>query len=119
MRKAARDALRRLGVPESKLPAADKPENRPRKSRRERLAPERFRGHSTLEPGLRLPAKESLRRAVLQEFVEEHFERGKVYAEQEVNAIIRQVYEDYCSVRRYLVDYGMMLREKGRYTVKG
>ena len=54
---------------------------------------------------------------MLEKFVAENFEVGKVYQEKEVNEIISRTYNDYCSVRRYFVDYGMMSRDKGEYWI--
>jgi HEAT repeat protein len=109
VRKEALRALKRLGVPESELPeVADKPK---RKRESEDSSLERFQEER------RLPAKDSLRRAMLEKFVAENFEVGKVYQEKEVNEIISRAYDDYCSVRRYFVDYGMMSRDRGRYWV--
>ena len=110
VRKAAVESLKRLGVPESELPKISGKPKRKRKPKRERISPEQFHG--------RLPAKDNLRRAILEKFVEENFETGKLYAEKEVDDIIHRVYDDHCSVRRHLVDYGMMSRERGWYTVE-
>jgi hypothetical protein len=109
VRRAAVEALKRLGVPENGLPKISKPKGK-RKPKRERRSPEQFHGG--------LPAKDSLRRSMLAQFVAANFEKGKVYAEKEVDDIIHRVYEDHCSVRRYLVDYGMMSRDRGQYTVE-
>ena len=43
------------------------------------------------------------------------FEPGRSYTEQEVNFKILDHYDDYCTVRRELVDFGLLIREKGRY----
>ena len=72
---------------------------------------------SRFEEERRLPAKESLRKAILLKFVAEHFEVDKVYQEKEVSEIINRIYDDYCSVRRYLIDYSMMSRSNGKYWV--
>ena len=109
VRKAAVESLKSLGVPENELPKISKSKGK-RKSKQERISPEQFRG--------RLPAKDSLRRALLEKFVKENFEKGIIYAEKQVDDIIHRVYEDHCSVRRYLVDYGMMSRDRGQYTVE-
>ncbi|GEM_PF-1058792 len=115
VRKEALKALKRLGVPESELPQIpSKPKGKRRGSKGKEVPFERFKD----ERGkLRLPTKDSLRRAVLEKFVKENFEIGRIYQEKEVNEIIKRIYDDHCSVRRYLVDYGMMSRDKGRYWV--
>lgn len=42
--------------------------------------------------------------------ISEQFEPGKRYAENEINRILKDIYEDYAVIRRYLVDYGFMER---------
>ncbi|PKM78120.1 MAG: hypothetical protein CVU90_03610 [Firmicutes bacterium HGW-Firmicutes-15] len=39
------------------------------------------------------------------------FEISRIYSEKEVNAIIKEVYEDYVTLRRYLIDFGFMDRK--------
>ena len=43
------------------------------------------------------------------------FEPGVHYPEKQVNEMLRQFHEDTASLRRYLVDYRMVQREKGVY----
>jgi hypothetical protein len=43
------------------------------------------------------------------------FEPERQYSEREVNVILEDVNEDYCTVRRYLVDYGYLSRTGGIY----
>jgi Uncharacterized protein conserved in bacteria len=38
------------------------------------------------------------------------FEKGKKYSEKEVNAILKAIYDDYATLRRYLIEYGFMER---------
>jgi hypothetical protein len=38
------------------------------------------------------------------------FERGRKYSEKEVNSILKAIYEDYATIRRYLIEYGFMER---------
>lgn len=44
--------------------------------------------------------------------IAEQFEYGKRYSEQEVNEILKPIYEDYMTIRRYLIMYGFMERTK-------
>ena len=44
--------------------------------------------------------------------ISEQFERGRQYAEKEVNAILEEIYPDYATLRRYLVEYGFMARTR-------
>lgn len=41
------------------------------------------------------------------------FQPAESYSEEEVSAILADVHEDYASLRRYLVEYGFMHRERG------
>ena len=61
-----------------------------------------------------LPAPERKRIGLLRWF-DRKFEHGRSYSELEVNAIIAEFINDYASVRRYLVDYGLMDRGAGVY----
>lgn len=39
------------------------------------------------------------------------FEKGKRYSEKEINSILKEIYEDYATIRRYLIEYGFMERK--------
>jgi hypothetical protein len=47
------------------------------------------------------------------------FEIGVHYAEQDVNATLRTVFDDYVTLRRYLVDEGFLDRADGEYWRSG
>ena len=51
---------------------------------------------------------------VLDEFVKK-FKPGKKYTEDEVNDIIIHSYDDYCTIRRLLIEEKIMRREKQMY----
>ncbi len=55
------------------------------------------------------------KRKVLLDLLAADFEPGRSYTEQEVNFRILDHYDDYCTVRRELVDLGLLRREKGLY----
>ena len=55
------------------------------------------------------PRKEKKKVAILARIAEE-FQRGRVYSEPEVNAILSRIYPDYATIRRYLIEYGFMQR---------
>ena len=55
------------------------------------------------------------KRKVLLDLLLEDFQPGRSYTEQEVNFKILDHYDDYCTVRRELVDLGLLKREKGLY----
>lgn len=61
-----------------------------------------------------LPADPSTWRLVL-ERVARTFEWGRIYAEPELNSSLKAFHEDVASVRRAMVDNGIMMRERGRY----
>ena len=61
-----------------------------------------------------MPAQHKKRWIVLEEFGK-HFEQGRTYSEQEVNTIISAMYEDYCTVRRELVDERVLVRDGSSY----
>lgn len=61
-----------------------------------------------------IPAKHAKLQVVLAWLVEK-FEGHVPYPERAVNEIIQQHHPDYASLRRFLVDHGLMKREKGVY----
>jgi hypothetical protein len=62
-----------------------------------------------------IPARVAKRRIVL-EYIVTVFEPGVRIPEPEVDAALRSFYEeDHVSLRRYLVDAGLMARDHGRY----
>jgi Trp operon repressor len=56
-------------------------------------------------------AKEKKKIVTLRKIIEE-FEKGKIYPEKEVNTILKSIYDDYPTLRRYLIEYGFMDRSK-------
>lgn len=68
-------------------------------------------------PRLRqLPAARKKRVIVLRRLLE-RFEPGRTYPEQEVNDLLRIAHDDVASLRRELVDYGFMVRDRGIYRI--
>jgi len=57
------------------------------------------------------PSKEK-RKIIILNYVIEKFNRGQQYTEVEVNQILKQIFEDHVTVRRYLIEYGYMDRSK-------
>jgi hypothetical protein len=49
---------------------------------------------------------------VIMRWIATKFQAGIDYAEQEVNAILTQYYEDYVTLRRELINYGFLKRER-------
>nr|WP_216369328.1 DUF2087 domain-containing protein [Brevibacillus sp. MCWH] len=56
------------------------------------------------------PSKEKHRLVVLRE-IAKRFQPERIYTEKEVNQILQAVYDDYVTVRRYLIDYGFLDRK--------
>jgi hypothetical protein len=63
---------------------------------------------------VQIPAARSKRRVVL-EHLAACFEPGVKYPEKAVDAILRAWYPDYASLRRYLIDEGLLARENAIY----
>lgn len=61
-----------------------------------------------------IPTGERKRLVILRWFARK-FEPGRRYPELEVNAIIGEFINDYASIRRYLVDHGLMERKASVY----
>jgi hypothetical protein len=61
-----------------------------------------------------LPVRSTKRRLVL-EYVATRFEPKREYGEREVNAVLEEVHDDYVTLRRYLVDEGLLERDAGVY----
>ncbi len=62
------------------------------------------------------PAQRKRRVIVLQHLVE-RFNPSETYTEREVNDLLRPAHDDVATLRRELVDYGFMQRDRGIYQV--
>lgn len=58
-----------------------------------------------------MPVKEKRKIVVLQ-YIVKNFSTGRRYSEKEVNRILERIYEDYATIRRYLIEYGFMERTR-------
>ncbi|MEJ8548807.1 DUF2087 domain-containing protein [Brevibacillus borstelensis] len=56
------------------------------------------------------PMKEKQRVVVLRQ-IAKRFESDRTYTEKEVNEFLKALYDDYVTVRRYLIDYGFLDRK--------
>ena len=63
-----------------------------------------------------LPAQVKKRMIIYHE-IYSRFDPSRTYTEREVNAIIAELHDDFCTVRRAFVGMGWMQREKGVYTL--
>jgi hypothetical protein len=93
-----------------------------------RRRPERQRGAADATPDeqrvlrnfvvdgrlVRLPARHAQKQVVLG-YVAKRFDESRSYEEHEVNELLRGFHDDTASLRRYLVDEGMLEREAGVY----
>ena len=50
------------------------------------------------------------RKIVILRKISEQFEKSRRYSEKEVNGIIKEIFDDYATIRRYLIEYGFMER---------
>jgi DNA-binding transcriptional ArsR family regulator len=62
-----------------------------------------------------IPAHDSKRQVILGWLLERCFPEDRIYPEKEVNQRLALYHPDVASLRRYLVDTGLMTREAGRY----
>src|SRR5690348_14958017 len=54
-------------------------------------------------------------RRFMMEKIAETFEWGRLYQEQEVNALLKAIYPEPATLRRELIDQKLLLRAHGRY----
>ena len=62
-----------------------------------------------------IPAQLKKKKIILEEMVKA-FEMGKAYAERDVNIILADFYDDFCTIRRDMIGAGLLQRENGIYT---
>jgi biotin operon repressor len=62
----------------------------------------------------KIPAQQKKLLAVLRHLLNE-FEPGETYPEKQVNAILGRFHPDTASLRRAMIEYKLMKREKGKY----
>lgn len=64
-----------------------------------------------------IPAQRKKARIVFEE-IAKAFEPGRDYSEREVNIIIADYHDDFCTIRRGMISEGLLERENMRYTRK-
>lgn len=68
---------------------------------------------TSLEPlKLKLFPRKEKKKIVILTKITEKFQDGRTYSEKEVNEILSSIYEDYVTLRRYLIEYGFMKRDQ-------
>ena len=61
-----------------------------------------------------IPTQRKKERIILEE-IAKAFEPGSVYSEREVNIIIADFHDDFCTIRRDMISEKLMERENGKY----
>ena len=61
-----------------------------------------------------IPVQRKKKRIILEK-IGESFEKGKIYPEREVNIIIADYHDDFCTLRRDLISEGIMERDGRGY----
>lgn len=63
---------------------------------------------------IKFPTKES-HRLIMLKWAVQIFDPENTYSENEASDMLMRLNDDYASLRRYLIDYGLMAREDGEY----
>lgn len=61
-----------------------------------------------------IPAQRKKKRIILEE-IARAFEPERIYTEREVNVIIADFHDDFCTIRRDMISEQLMARENGKY----
>lgn len=61
-----------------------------------------------------IPVQRKKERIILEE-IAKAFEYGRIYTEREVNIIIADFHDDFCTIRRDMIGEKIMARENGKY----
>ena len=88
----------------TKPSAAETPDNRENEKIIRRYFPESYFGR------LKTLTMKEKNRLIILEHIAKNFKRGIKYAEKEINSILSDIYDDYTSIKRYLIDYKFMER---------
>ena len=66
------------------------------------------------------PRKEKRKFIILEEIIQQ-FEAEEIYSEKEINEKLKEIYPDFATIRRYLIDYRLLERNKNgtAYWVRG
>ena len=62
-----------------------------------------------------IPSQRKKERIVLEE-IAKSFEPGKTYTEKEINLIISEFNDDFCTIRRDMISEGILKLDKALYT---
>lgn len=61
-----------------------------------------------------IPVQQKKRKIILEE-ISKNFEAEKIYSEKEVNLIIADFHDDFCTIRREMIAFKILSRENGKY----
>jgi len=61
-----------------------------------------------------IPAQRKKKRIILEE-ITKAFEPGRIYTEREVNILIADFHDDFCTIRRDMISEKLLERENGKY----
>lgn len=61
-----------------------------------------------------IPAQRKKKRIILEE-IAKVFESGRIYSEREVNLLIADFHDDFCTIRRDMISEQLLTRENGQY----
>ena len=64
-----------------------------------------------------IPAQRKKEMIILEE-IAKSFEKGKKYSEREINILIADYHDDFCTIRRDMISEGILDRENGIYWAK-
>lgn len=68
---------------------------------------------SSLDPlKLKTFSPKEKKKIVILKKISQQFDKSKRYDEKEVNSLLKAIYEDFATLRRYLIEYGFMERTK-------
>ncbi|GIP38568.1 hypothetical protein J31TS4_18480 [Paenibacillus sp. J31TS4] len=84
-------------------------------TRSEKLRASVLRNFFTKEGRLKLIPAQYKKKLVALEAMAEQLEEGRIYTEKEINAFIRQYYDDFATIRREFIMHHYMFRENDRY----
>ena len=109
-------SLRRdlLDRPLAELLALEEKDRRPQADRMERYRRKVLKTFFRYGKLIKIPVQRKKREIVLKE-IAKRFEPGRRYPEREVNLIIAELHDDFCTIRRDMIAAKIMARERGIY----
>lgn len=103
-----------LDLPLSKLVTLEKKESKSLDDKEEEYKQRVLKAFFPKNELLQIPVQRKKKQIILQKLAED-FEIGKEYTEKEVNELILEHHEDFCTLRRDFISEKMFTRDKGIY----